>query len=259
MFQQIRIPKLAGTILIGEFLAPVLPDYDRPLLNHSSALFNSSPREARKWFFYGSPRFVVFDILAESGADVTAETYDERRVRLERVVAMILARFPGCGVELIHQMPATVTTIEGVLSMGGEGVVLKRRASAYQVGKQRPVRSPDWCKIKRYSTIDVYLTGGWKPGENSRAGTVGSVEVAVMDGAGNNVVIGDVAVKPCWVAEVTAPDGSLREQMTGTVIEVMAQGLNEFGHLRHPHMIRVRPDKSPGDCSDVQLSLLARV
>jgi len=248
----IDVPALAGTVLDGEFLAPVLPGRDKALLNHSSALFNSGPAAARKWLMYGPARFIVFDILAYAGADVTRRSCTSRRRLLRRAVATILKAYPRCGIELIPQLPATADAIGAVLDAGGEGVMLKLRAGRYQPG----VRSDDWRKVKRFSTVDCWLTGEYEPGKNSRTGTVGSVEVAVTgrDGA---VVIGHVAVKPEWAGAVTAGDGSLRAGLTGTVIEVMAQAIGVNGLLRHPHMVRLRPDKSPGDCPDVQLSMLA--
>jgi bifunctional non-homologous end joining protein LigD len=257
-FAQIGIPALGaggGTVLDGEFLAPVMPGYDRALLNHSAGLFSSGPAAARRWLAYGPARLIAFDVLAVAGQDTTRLPYDDRRRLLEQIVSTVLDRYPGCGVELIAQMPAAEATIRAVLAAGGEGVILKRRAGRYEPGK----RSPDWLKIKMFATVDCWLTGGYKPGKNSRAGTVGAVEVAVTAADGTALVIGHVAVKPAWLATVTAADGSLRPEMTGVVIEVMAQGINEYGLLRHPHMVRLRPDKTPAGCMDTQLTALARV
>jgi bifunctional non-homologous end joining protein LigD len=255
----INLPALAGTVLDGEFLAPALPGYDQPLLNHSAALFNSGPVQARKWLMYGPPRFIVFDVLAYAGRDVTRRSYTSRRRFLRRAVAAILKAYPRCGVELIEQIPATPAAIEAVLAGGGEGVMLKRRAGRYQPGSPgKPVRSDDWQKVKGFATADCWLTGEYKPGKNSRAGTVGAVEVAVTGGDGAALIVGHVAVKPEWIGAVTGSDGGLRDDMTGTVIEVMAQSVGVNGLFRHPHMVRVRPDKSPGECGPEQLGAFPR-
>jgi ATP-dependent DNA ligase len=276
---------LAGTVLDGEFLAPVKPGYDRALLNHSTGLFNSAPPAARDWFRIGPPRFVVFDVPAFCGIDSTGLPYRDRRLLLELVVGphdpgrdlpaqvrllwetltgpgegeiappTILDRFPGCGIELVDQMPATAAAIEQVFADGGEGVVLKEWDGRYHPGQ----RCDTWLKVKRYASIDCFLTGRYKPGKNGWARRVGAVEVAVMDDAGRVVPVGYVAVKPAWAGEVTAADGTLNPAMIGTVIEVEAQGVNEYGRLRHPHMMRVRPDKAPAGCSSAQLSRMPRV
>jgi bifunctional non-homologous end joining protein LigD len=257
VFGQLGIPGLAGTVLDGEFLAPAMPGYSRPLLNHSAGLFNSGPRRALQWQrMYGPPRYVVFDVLAVAGTDATGLSYAERRALLAKITSRILDRYPGCGVELIDQLPADAASIETLLERGCEGAVLKRVASTYQPG----TRSADWMKVKQLGTLDCYLTGEYKPGENGRAGTVGAVEMAVYDAAGQPQPVGYVAVKPQWVTEVTDPgSGGLRAHMAGRVIEVMAQGVNEYGQLRHPRMLRWRPDKAPADCLAAQLALIPQV
>lgn len=276
------VPALDGTDLDGEFLAPARPGYDRALLNHSAGLFNSDPPAARDSIEeYGPPRFIVFDVPAFRGLDCTGLPYWQRRLLLELIVGphdpgrdlpgdirrlwetltgggpavSLLDLFPGCGVELVEQMPATAAAIEEVLAAGGEGVVLKDRDGRYHPGR----RSDTWLKVKRYATIDCFLTGRYKPGRNGWANRVGAVEVAVLDAAGAVVPVGYVAVKPAWAGAVTAPDGTLNPAVIELVIEVEAQGVNEYGHLRHPHMMRVRLDKAAAACSAAQLSLMPRV
>jgi bifunctional non-homologous end joining protein LigD len=255
-FAAIRIPGLAGTVLDGEFMAPPMPGEHHAPHERTAGWFGSGPSRARHYeLCYGQPQFHVFDITALAGVDCTGNTYDERRAALEDVVARIQAAYPGCGVVLVPQLPASAKSIEAELAAGGEGVMLKDRASRY-VPSVRGSRSRSWAKVKGTGTVDAWLTGGWKPGQGGRAGTVGSVEVAVTGPDGAPVVLGFVSVKPAWAAEVTAADGGLRPEYAGTVIEVMANGITADGLLRHPRMVRVRPDKTPAGCDTAQLSAL---
>jgi ATP-dependent DNA ligase len=251
----IRSAELAGTVLDGEFLAPPR-GAGGSLLNASTGLFNSGPAHAaRLQATFGPAEFHVFDVTTIAGTDVTGLSYTERRQHLTVIAEWISLAFPAAGVRLVPELPATVETILAALDGGYEGVVLKRRASRYRPGD----RSWDWVKVKSFSTIDCWLTSGYKPGKNSRAGTVGAVEIAVTTPAGGMQVIGHCAVPPAWAAAVTAADGSLRPEMTGTVIEVMAQGVGVNGLLRHPHLVRRRPDKTVADCSADQLEGMPNV
>jgi ATP-dependent DNA ligase len=246
---------LAGTVLDGEFLAPRRGP-GGSLLNASAGLFGSGPAHAaRMQAMYGPAEFHVFDVTAIANADVTRLSYAERRRHLEVIAEWIGLAYPAAGVRLVPQLPATTETILQVLAGGAEGVVLKRLAGRYRPGD----RSWDWVKVKRFSTVDCFLTGGYKPGKNSRVGTVGAVEIGVVTADGGVLVIGHCAVPPAWAAAVTAADGSLRPEMTGTVIEVIAQGIGVNGLLRHPHLGRLRPDKLAADCDVDQLAGIPRV
>ena len=250
----IAVPGLDGTVLDGEFLAPAVPG--KSLLNMSAGLFNSGPAHAaRVQATYGPARFCVFDVLAVAGTIVTGEPYDKRRGYLEQISEWISLTHPGSGVELVPQLPATAETIRRVLASGGEGVMLKRLDNRYEPGK----RSWAWVKVKPFTTLDCFLTGEYKPGKNSRTGTVGAVEIAVTADGGGPLIVGHCAVPPAWVSDVTAADGSLRPGKAGTVIEVAAQGVSVNGLLRHPYLVRLRPDKTPADCGAAQLKLFPSV
>jgi bifunctional non-homologous end joining protein LigD len=255
-FAQVRLPGLAGTILDGEFMAPPKGNEHRAPHERTAGWFACDARRARDYAMcYGRPQLWVFDITALAGVDCTGNTYDERRAALEEVTGKIREAFPDCGIFLVPQLPASAVTIESELAAGGEGVILKDRASRYHPSV-RGSRSGDWLKVKGTGTIDAWLTGGWHAGEGGRAGTVGAVEVAVTSPGGTPRILGHVAVKPAWASEVTAADGGLRPEYAGVVIEVMANGITADGQLRHPRMVRVRPDKTPADCGTAQLSAL---
>ena len=255
-FAQVQIPGLAGTVLDGEFMAAPLAGEHHAPHERTAGWFGSGPRKAADYeMCFGPAQLHVFDITSLAGVDCTANSYDERRAALETVVGKIREAYPDCGIFLVPQHPASDAAIEAELLAGGEGVILKDRAGRY-VPSVRGSRSRFWLKVKGTGTIDAALTGGWKAGEGGRAGTVGAVEVAVTNPDGTPRVLGHVAVKPAWAGEVTAADGGLRPEYTGTVIEVMANGITADGQLRHPRMLRVRPDKTAADCDTAQLSAL---
>jgi len=153
----------------------------------------------------------------------------------------------------VPEQPATAAAVAAILATGAEGVMLKRLDSVYRPG----TRSAAWAKLKVAATVDAWLTGESKPGQGGRAGTVGSVEVALTAPDGSPVPAGYVAVKPRDAAAWTDPDtGSLRAGMAGRVIEITANGVTAAGLLVNPRMERPRPDKTPAWCEAGQLAAL---
>jgi len=58
--------------------------------------------------------------------------------------------------------------------LGVEGIVAKRLDSVYEPGR----RSKAWIKVKNVATQEV-VVGGWRPGQGSRAGTIGSLLLGI--------------------------------------------------------------------------------
>lgn len=278
------IPEFAGTIIDGEIISPTkrLPtekkgEWTNSLLNASVKLVNSSPEKSvRTQQQYGKAQLWVFDVLALNGNDVAHHSYDTRRAYLETIVATLQELHPECEVRIVPQYEATADVCAKAVAEGFEGVMLKRRTGVYQPGK----RSLHWLKVKAYSTADAFVCG-YAPGENSNAGKVGSLELAVYEPVADEdlvkdgiaqgyTLIGGVKHVKCAVAQVgnltdamrdaiTASDGSLKQEYYGIVIEFMAQGLAKNGRARHAHMVRLRPDKGPDGCMADQLDVFSRV
>ena len=247
---------LEGTVLDGEMVAPPAEDGTRAPASRIAGWLacNAAGALGYKLAYGGQPTYHVFDLLVLRGEDQTRRPYTERRRELVKVVRQILKAHPGCGLVLVPDLPATAATIDRLLDEGGEGVVLKRKK-----GQNRPgQRTADWLKLKATVTdIDCWLTGNWKPGKNRRAGTVGSVEVAMTAADGAPQPVGYVAVKPQMAHDYTDPDtGGLRAGLTGRVVQLTANGVTKKGMLRHPRMDRERLDKEPRHCEDVQLAAL---
>jgi bifunctional non-homologous end joining protein LigD len=200
--------------------------------------------------------FLVFDLLAWDGEDLTGLPYAERRERLDalgpsghRWVGTPWFRGGGADVHAASQ------------ENGLEGVVAKRLNSPYRPG----VRSPDWRKIKNVRTQSV-VVGGWRPGQGRRAGGVGSLLFGVPDDEGRLIYAGHVGtgftdqdlrdLERMFTSRTTSPfSGTLPRDVTrdahwiepDLVGEVAYAVWTADGRLRHPSWKGVRDDLEPDD------------
>jgi bifunctional non-homologous end joining protein LigD len=198
--------------------------------------------------------YMIFDLLALGGEDLTGQPYRRRRAALEQLAPagrhwLVPPRFTDG--------PATLAAAE---EHALEGVVAKRLGSVYRPGQ----RSPDWVKVKRDLTGD-FVIGGWRPGERK----LGALLVGAPAPAGGLVFRGRVgggigaaaersllaALEPLRVAqspfvdELARPDArEARWVRPELVVEVRYGQLTTDGRLRFPRFVRLRPDKTPADC-----------
>lgn len=254
----VDMPALAGTTLDCEFMAPPAPGEVYAPFPRTNGWLNSSAREAaKKARWWGPPELWVFDVLRSRSQDMTRKPYTDRRAEAERIVRKIAKRYPGCGIRLVPQLPATAATIQAVLDVGHEGVMLKRVSPPDQTLYRPGTRSRAWAKVKATVTVDAFLTGNTRPGEGARAGTTGSVEVAVLGDDGQILTLGYVGVPPQLAAAYTDRDaGGLPLAKVGEVWECETNGRTQTGSLRHPRFARVRDDKTPELCSATVLAAL---
>src|SRR3712207_7298742 len=121
--------------------------------------------------------YLVFDLLAWDGEDLTGRPYAERRERLDALA-------------LSGHRWAVTPWFRGGAGIGAdvlaasrdnhlEGVVAKRLDSPYRPG----VRGAEWRKVKNVRTQAV-VVGGWRPGPGRRAGGEGSLLVGGYGAAG---------------------------------------------------------------------------
>ncbi|GAA3943156.1 non-homologous end-joining DNA ligase [Actinoplanes auranticolor] len=117
-------------------------------------------------------QYYVFDVLALDGQDLTDQPYAARRNILAGLtLSGEHVRVPANFVDVDAK-----TVLQAAEIAGLEGVVAKRLTSPYRPGR----RSPDWTKVPLIKTQEVLIIGG-KPGEDRRAGTIGSILLAVYD------------------------------------------------------------------------------
>ena len=96
--------------------------------------------------------YYAFDLLHLNGRDLTRAPLDERRAALREVVG-------DSGVLLSDPLPGEPDQITAaVRQLGLEGVIAKRRRSAYAAGR----RSDAWVKV-RFATHQEFVIGGYKP------------------------------------------------------------------------------------------------
>src|SRR6185312_8498255 len=95
----------------------------------------------------------AFDVLHMNGRDLAAEPIESRRALLAKLVGQ------NPFIRVSDDLRGTAAQVIGaVRSLGLEGVVAKRRGSAYQPGE----RSSDWQKLKLENQQE-FVIGGFRP------------------------------------------------------------------------------------------------
>jgi bifunctional non-homologous end joining protein LigD len=117
--------------------------------------------------------YYAFDVLYLDGVSLLGKSYDDRRRLLEALQVhtehcSVPAQLSGSPDEALAESRRRQL----------EGIVAKRSDSIYQPGR----RSGSWIKVKFWATQDVVVVG-WRPGQGRRAGGIGSLLVALPDGA----------------------------------------------------------------------------
>ena len=202
-------------------------------------------------------RYYVFDVLALDGESTVDLPYQRRRELL-------------AGLELTGEhvrTPANFTGVDGkdvlaAAELGGlEGVVAKRLDTPYRPGR----RSAEWTKVPLVRTQEVIVIGT-KAGEGRRAGTIGSLLLAVYDERDRLRFAGHVGT-----GFTDAALRTLQQQLAGLeratppvpdvpreharharwvepalVGEVAFRTWTPDGRLRHASWRGVRTDRSPG-------------
>jgi bifunctional non-homologous end joining protein LigD len=247
---------LAGhTALVdGEIVA--LDDQGRPDFGMLQGRMHRTGPEVTALAAAAPVTYLVFDLLAWDGEDLTARPYAERRERLDELGLSghrwaVTPWFRGGGAEVL------AASRDNQL----EGLVAKRLDSPYRPG----VRSPEWRKVKQFRTQSVVI-GGWRPGQGRRAGTLGSLLFGVNDDEGRLVYAGHVGtgftdaalreLQALMTPRSTSPfAGKLPREVTrdahwvepALVGEVAYAHWTAEGRLRHPSWRGLRDDLDPDD------------
>lgn len=95
----------------------------------------------------------AFDVLHMNSRDLAAEPIEKRRALLPKLVGQ------NPLIRISDDLPGTAAqVVEAVSSLKLEGVIAKRRGSAYQAGE----RSSDWQKLKLENQQE-FVIGGFRP------------------------------------------------------------------------------------------------
>jgi DNA ligase-1 len=146
---------------------------------------------------------------------------------------------------------------------GNEGLMLKSRDSTYQAGK----RGRAWRKYKKaLATLDVVVTAV-QQGNGKRAGMLSDYTFAVRDGdrfvnigkAYSGLTDEEIRKMGTRFRKITvARYGPVRAVLPEVVLEVSFDSIQKSTRhksgfaLRFPRIVRLRPDKSPGDVDTLQ-------
>ena len=123
---------------------------------------------------------LAYDLLEDAGQDIRDQPLANRRARLEAIIQTLP---PGLPLTISPAITApnwdTLATIRATArAEGAEGLMLKRRDSAYGVGR----RGDDWWKWKVTPlTVDAVLVYA-QAGHGRRAGLFTDYTFAVWDG-----------------------------------------------------------------------------
>jgi len=193
--------------------------------------------------------FFVFDLLGFEDFDLRPLPLHARREILRRVLPP-----GGDWLRLSDEIPERGEDLyAAVAGMGLEGIVAKRADSPYHAGY-----SADWLKVRVDQSSDFAVVGF------ESASGLRRLHLAVRDGGGL-VYAGTVGtgfnreddkeirarLAPIRRADPPVPVEEIRGAVwvePEMVVEVRYKEWTEGGHLRHPVFLRVRDDKTAGEC-----------
>ena len=259
-----RFPELAGcaevfhatsAVADGEIVAfdeSGAPSFERL----QSRMHVASRRDAERRAQTTPVTLVLFDLLCLDGHDITSLPLRDRRRALETVFG------PGEHWQFSPISDDGPTLLAAAGERRLEGIVAKRRDSAYAPGQ----RSPHWRKIK-LRRHDEFVVGGWHEGERGRRGTIGGLLIGYYDDRGQLQYTGNVGsgltdseIKTLEALFArTAIDSSpfvagavprvearrARWVEPALVVEVAYSDFTAEGRARHPSYLSRRVDKDP--------------
>jgi bifunctional non-homologous end joining protein LigD len=192
--------------------------------------------------------FYCFDLLYFAGVDLRKFPYAERR----RYLAQCL--LPSARVQLVHAQEDGLALYKAAMESGFEGVIGKRKNSAYEAGK----RSSAWLKVKAINSGD-FVVGGYTKGKGARA-PLGALLLGYWQGrklrfashVGSGFDERSLARTKALLEPLqrkTSPFADKPELNAPTiwveptvVAEVKFQGWTDDEHLRAPVFLRLRED-----------------
>ena len=208
---------------------------------------------------------VAYDLLEENGRDLRDQPIVERRARLER----LLRATASAGRLRVSPAIAASTWVElgearaRARACGAEGLMLKRRTSAYGVGRHRG----EWWKWKvEPHSVDAVLMYA-QPGSGRRAGLYTDYTFGVWDGfalvpfakAYTGLSDEEIRKVDAFVRRNTLEKfGPVRTVRPELVFELAFEGIQRSTRhksgiaVRFPRMARWRTDKRPDQADTLE-------
>ena len=217
---------------------------------------------------------VVFDILAEGDDLLFDRPLGERRARLEAWVEglpaavrahvlLAVATFVTIGGDALTRSSLLEPAFDAARARGNEGLMIKALSSAYAPGR----RGRQWFKLKKeLATLDCVVVAV-EYGHDKRNDVVSDYTFAVRDGdrlvtigkAYSGLTDAEIAEMTRWFLDHTIVDEGRRLIVEPTVVVEIAfdiiqrSSLHESGlAMRFPRVVRLRPDKGPGQASTLR-------
>jgi ATP-dependent DNA ligase len=178
----------------------------------------------------------LFDVIQVDDRDLRSKPLLERKKVLREILK-------GTGLEVPYTLARTA---EKIMALRDESVKEKREGIVVKNPQSRYGQPNSWLKLKRFDTIDVFVTGFVETQEMKRSGFARSWSVAVYDDKGQVVDLGNVGS----TVERVDP----RQIKKGSVVEVRFQEVTRDKKLRAPFILRIRHDKTPDECLASQLT-----
>ncbi len=207
---------------------------------------------------------LAFDLLEREGADLRANSLEQRRTALEELVARRsdpgLRTSPLLAIQSWSELSNVRQTARAALA---EGIMLKRRAAAYGAGRRRG----DWWKwkIDPY-TIDAVLMYA-QAGSGKRAGIFTDYTFGVWENgeltpfakAYSGLTDEEIGEVDSFVrANTVERFGPVRAVKPELVFEIAFEGIQQSTRhrggiaVRFPRITRWRHDKKPADADTME-------
>lgn len=203
-------------------------------------------------------RFMAYDLIERGGEDLRERPLLDRRAQLETLLATadpgLMLSAPVAG----DDWAALAAVRDESRARQTEGLMLKRLASPYRVGRKRG----DWWKWKvDPHTIDAVLLYA-QPGHGRRSGLFTDYTFGLWDGetlvpvakAYSGLDDGEIGRLDRWIrAHTTERFGPVRAVETQHVFELAFEAVQLSGRhksgvaVRFPRILRWRTDKGIGD------------
>lgn len=217
---------------------------------------------------------VVFDILAAGDELLFDRPLGERRARLEawveslpaatrEHVLLAVATFAAIGGDVKARSALLEPAFDAARARGNEGLMIKALASAYAPGR----RGRLWFKLKKeLATLDCVVVAV-EYGHGKRNDVLSDYTFAVRDGdklvtigkAYSGLTDAEIAEMTRWFLDHTIIDEGRRLVVEPKVVVEIAfdiiqrSALHESGlAMRFPRVVRLRPDKGPGQASTLK-------
>jgi DNA ligase-1 len=212
----------------------------------------------------------IFDIVYYEGKNLIKEDFKKRRVLIERIVNEVPQKIVLVKKLVTSKEKDVEEFYKDSIDKGNEGIMMKKLDAPYKPG----ARVGYMVKIKPVmDTLDLVIVGAeW--GEGKRANWLSSFTLACIDENGEFLEVGKVGTgikekekEGVTFEALTELLKPLIKSQKGRIVEIKPQIVVEVNYeeiqksptyssgyaLRFPRLIAVREDRSPEECSTLDM------